>query len=233
MALPKINEFPNYQLTIPSTKQKISYRPFLVKEQKVLLIAMESQNQSQMLNAIVNTIDACVTSDIEVSQLATFDVEYIFTQIRSKSAGESAKVAIKCKECEEDTEVTVEIDDIDIDTNKNKEIKLNEEYTLTMRYPRWSSMVDIDANQETLTDALYTLALCCLDTISNDDEQIRFDDETEEEKNSFLENLTGDQFKDVMEFVNNLPKLTKDVEFNCSKCNHANNITLTGMNDFF
>ena len=233
MALPKINEFPNYQLTIPSTKQKISYRPFLVKEQKVLLIAMESQDQSQMLNAIVNTIDACVTSDIEVSQLATFDVEYIFTQIRSKSAGESAKVAIKCEECNEDTEVTVEIEGINIDTDKNKEIKLTDEYTLTMRYPRWSSMIDIDANQETLTDALYTLAICCLDTISNEEEQIRFDDETEEEKNSFLENLTGDQFKAVMEFVNDLPKLTKDVEFNCGKCNHSNNITLTGMNDFF
>ena len=109
MALPKINEFPNYQLTIPSTKQKISYRPFLVKEQKVLLIAMESQNQSQMLNAIVNTIDACVTSDIEVSQLATFDVEYIFTQIRSKSAGESANIAVKCEECEEDTETLIKI----------------------------------------------------------------------------------------------------------------------------
>tara|TARA_R110002153_G_scaffold273460_1_gene444404 strand:- start:2065 stop:2766 length:702 start_codon:yes stop_codon:yes gene_type:complete len=233
MALPKINEFPNYQLTIPSTKQKISYRPFLVKEQKVLLIAMESQNQSQMLNAIVNTIDACVTSDIEVSQLATFDVEYIFTQIRSKSAGESANIAVKCEECEEDTEVTVEIDDIEIDTNKDKDIKLNDEYTLTMRYPRWSSMVDIDANQETLTDALYTLALCCLDIISSEDEQIKFDDETEEEKNSFLENLTSDQFKDVMEFVNNLPKLTKNIDFNCGKCNHANSITLTGMNDFF
>ena len=83
MALPKINEHPNYELTIPSTKQKIKYRPFLVKEQKVLLIAMESQDQSQMLNAIVNTIDACVTEDIRTSDLATFDVEYIFTQILS------------------------------------------------------------------------------------------------------------------------------------------------------
>mgnify|MGYP003646634579 CR=1 FL=1 len=233
MALPKINEHPNYELTIPSTKQKIKYRPFLVKEQKVLLIAMESQDQSQMLNAIVNTIDACVTEDIRTSALATFDVEYIFTQIRSKSAGESAKVAIKCAECEKDTEVSVEIDNIEVDTSINKEIKLNDDFTLNMRYPKWSSMIDIDANQETLTDALYTLALCCLDTIASEEELINFDDESEEEKNTFLENLTGNQFKLVMDFVNNLPKLTKDIEFNCGSCDHANTVTLSGMNDFF
>src|SRR5210317_1903295 len=113
MALPKLNDTPKYDIVIPSTKANVKFRPFLVKEQKVLLIAMESQDQTQILNAIVDTIRACAQSDINVAKLTAFDIEYLFTKIRSKSVGEKATVAIKCSECEHSNKVDVNLDKID------------------------------------------------------------------------------------------------------------------------
>ena len=127
MALPKINELPSYELVIPSTQQKIEYRPFLVKEQKILMMALETQDEKTILKSIVDTINSCVATKIDSSSLATFDIEYIFTQIRGKSVGEKAKVNLKCGKCEKDTEVEIPLDQIKIDlSNVDKKIKLNE-----------------------------------------------------------------------------------------------------------
>ena len=120
MALPKINELPSYELVIPSSQQKIEYRPFLVKEQKILMMALETQDEKAILKAIVDTIESCVTTKMDVQALATFDIEYLFTQIRAKSVGEKATVNLKCGKCEQDTQVEIPLD------------KVNKEYLVIM-----------------------------------------------------------------------------------------------------
>ena len=237
MALPKINTLPEYKLTVPSTGKVVNFRPFLVKEQKVLLIALESQDQQQMLQAVVNTIKACVTDNIDVNSLATFDVEYMFTVIRSKSAGETSKVLLKCQneDCGAENEYVIDFESLEVDCQREMEVKLSDQYTLVMRFPQWRHMTDISIGdeQETLTEAIYKLSIACLSKLNTEEDSINLDDETEEEKSAFLENLTSDQFSNVMEFVNNLPQLKHHVNFKCSECGHDNEMTLSGMNDFF
>lgn len=236
MPLPTVNEIPKYSLTIPSTKQEVRYRPFLVKEQKVLLIALESQDEKQILSSIVDTIKSCVIDPIDPLSLATFDVEYIFTRIRAKSAGETSKITVKCTECEIPNDYTVELDKIQIDvpkTDKNK-IKLNENYTLKLKYPMYSHMVKGDLPENAgYSETLYYLTLGCLDSLQSEEENFNFADESKEDVENFLGSLTNDQFDMIMEFVNNVPQLTHDINFKCTSCNHDNTHTLRGIQDFF
>lgn len=237
MALPKINDVPEYTTVVPSTGKKVTYRPFLVREQKVLMVALESGDEDQIIRAIVNTVGACY-KDVNVNKLATFDIEYLFTQLRAKSVGEHSKLSYKCSECETPNDIEVDLTTIEIKVDKsNTSIKLNELYTLKLRYPGHLLLSDISKTvteeKSTITGTLYNIAAACLDELQTEDELIKFDDEKREDINEFLENLNTAQFDKVMEFVMNLPKLTKEVEFDCINCSHHNSFTLQGIGDFF
>jgi len=236
MALPKLNDLPNYELVIPSTGNTVSYRPFLVKEQKVLLMALESQDEKQILRAMIDTIKSCINDPIKIESLATFDIEYIFTQLRSKSTGETSKVNLKCTECEEYTEVAINLDEIKIELNNDNElIELTDKYTLKMKYPQYSGLLlQTESNDaDTLTNAIFKMIIMCLDELRTEEEIIKFSDEPREEIENFLEGLTTTQLDLIMNFVNNLPKLEHKVDFNCNACNHENSLTLQGLQDFF
>lgn len=234
MALPKINNVPKYTLIVPSTKKQITYRPFFVKEQKVLLIALESRDENQILKATTDMIAACVDENINVTKMPTFDVEYIFTQIRSKSVGETTKIDLSCTSCNEYTEVEISLDQIKIDIpDKNNEIKLNDTYTVVMKYPSYTDIVKIKSKRGTITSTMYESVLLSLDKLKTPDEIISFAEETEEEINNFLESLTSEQFKQLVKFVDSTPTLKHDIKFTCSKCKAANKRTLKGLQDFF
>ena len=235
MPLPIVNEVPRYTLTVPSTKKEIRYRPFLVKEQKILLIALESQDNKQILSSIVDTISSCVDGDIDLQTLTTFDVEYLFTRIRAKSVGETSKIIVKCSECEGDNEYEVQLDQIKIDVpDKIKKIQLNDQYTLKLKYPMYSHMTKSDLSENaSASETLYFLTLGCLDSLQSEEENFSFKDETKKDTEDFLDSLTSDQFNEIMEFVNNVPSLTHDIEFTCTSCNKDNTYTLRGINDFF
>ena len=234
MALPKLNDVPKYELTIPSTDKKVYFRPFLVKEQKVLMMALETQDDKQILKSITDTIEACLEEDINVNTLATFDVEYMFTQIRAKSVGETTEILAECTHCNAQNKVKVKLDDIKIDVNKDDQIiKLNELYTIKMRYPKYTSMIDKDEGETSVTKVLYNLVMTCLDELRTENEIIKFDDEPESEVVSFIENITTDQFDMLLKFVNELPSLKHDIEFKCESCNEENKLTLKGIADFF
>lgn len=236
MALPKINALPKYKIEIPSTGQHYDYRPFLTKEQKVLLIALETQDEKQILSAITNTIEACV-DNIDMNALTTFDVEYIFTQIRSKSVGERSNIGIKCSSCEELNEVTLNIEEIKIEVpdKKNSVIRLNDEYTLKMKFPNYVHMLNNDRlkNSKSATGMLIELIIGCLDSLKSEDENVNFKDEPIEEIEAFVDSLTSDQFNAIMEFVNNIPKLKHTLNFTCESCKTENTRELIGINDFF
>ena len=234
MALPKLNT-PTYELVLPSTGEKVKYRPFLVKEQKVLLIALESQDNKQILSSIVDTISSCIDEDIDLSSLTTFDVEYMFTRIRAKSVGETSKIIVKCSECEADNEHEVQLDQITLDVpDKIQNIQLNDKYTLKLKYPMYSHMTKADLSENaSSSETLYHLTIGCLDSLQSEEENFSFKDETKKDTEDFLDSLTSDQFNMIMEFVNTVPSLSHDIKFTCTSCNQDNTYTLRGINDFF
>ena len=236
MALPKINELPRYELTIPSSKQQVSFRPFLVKEQKTLLIALESQDESQILRAVVDTIGSCVYDPIKLETLATFDVEYVFTMIRSKSVGENANVNLKCTKCEEFTEVVIPLEDIRIEIpEETPTVKLNDNYTIQLKYPQYKALEKElnSSDPDTMTDAMIDMIILCLDKLRTEDELINFANETKENIMTFIESLNTQQFEDLINFVQSLPKLKHDVLFKCDHCDKDNEVLLQGLQDFF
>ena len=231
MALPRLNDVPKYTLKIPSTKKEITYRPFLVKEQKVLLMALESQDDKQILQAVLDTIEACVLDKINATNLALFDLEYVFLKIRSVSVGEGAEVTIKCQKCENPVKTKIDLNTITFDKMPENRIKINDKYTIQMMYPTFNTTISGVSNS-TLAEQVYISAIGCLDKLLTNDEVIDFKDETEEEKKAFLESLTALQFESIIEFVNNLPRLRKEVEYKCEECNTINKTTLEGLQDF-
>jgi len=233
MALPKLNDSPKYDLVIPSTKQKVKFRPYLVKEEKVLMLASESGDNNQALQAIVDTIKACVSDDINTSELTTFDVEYAFTQIRAKSVGETSTVGVKCNHCQTQNEVSIPLDDIKVETPEvSDKIKLTDDISLKMKWPRYNDVLGQDLSNMTQTQQTFKLLIECIESVMTQDENFKFKDEAEEEKLSFVESLTAEQFRSVREYIEKMPKMKYDLDYTCTSCNENNTITLEGMQDF-
>ena len=234
MALPKINDTPKYELIIPSTKKKVKFRPFLVKEQKILLLALETKDDKNILSSIIDTIEACIIDDINVNELSSFDVEYLFVQIRSSSVGEKAQLGFACTQCEETNQVTVDVSKINIDMPKvEKNIKITDDYTLVMKYPSYKHILNEKIDHESTTEALYQNVILYLDKLKSEEELINFADEPKEEIKAFIDNLTPEQFEPIFEFVNNMPKLYHEVKYSCEHCGKENRAVMEGINDFF
>jgi len=234
MALPKLNAAPKYEVVVPSTGQQVRYRPYLVKEEKILMMAMESQDQKQALAAIVDTIGSCVQDEINTADLTTFDVEYLFTQIRSKSVGETAKIAIACRHCDAENEVIVKLDDIKVGNPPGLEskIQLTENIALQMRWPSYNELVEFDQDLGQ-TEMTFKMIACCIDTVMTEEEAIKMKDEPEKERMDFIESLSSEQFDKIRVYVEKMPKMEHGVQFECTECKKGNDITLAGISDFF
>ena len=235
MALPKLNSAPVYEMTIPSTGQNVTYRPFLVKEQKNLLIAFESQNRRDLVRAVQRTIEVCVEDDIN-QDLTTFDVDYMFTKIRSKSVGETADILIPCNECETKNEVKVDLDDVSVtDEIPEMMVPINEDVSVQMKFPTYDDFLGNTTllDSATVTEALLQLIITCMDSVLTEEERYSLRDETAEDVINFLESMTSQQFEKVSQFANNIPNVTKTVSFSCESCGHENEKTLRGLDDFF
>ena len=164
MALPKLNDKPKYELIIPSSKQNVKFRPYLVKEEKVLMMALESQDKAASLNAVVDTISSCVQDEFDSSKLTLFDIEYMFIMIRSKSVGEVSQLGIKCKQCEKTNEVAVRLDDIEVKQDRivEKDIELEENITLSMKYPNFNDVLKFEDDKLTETEKTFMLIGKCM-----------------------------------------------------------------------
>ena len=234
MALPRLNENPEYELVIPSTQQSVRFRPFLVKEQKNLLIAYESKDQNQIINSILNCIDSCIQEETDVSKLSTFDTDYIFTKIRSKSVGEKVTVSGKCKKCEARTDVEIDLEKIELKGEmKPVKVELTDTIALDMKYPSYKDFITNDKIMELNANSIYEMLAICIKSVQTEDENISLEDETQEEIERFISSLTTEQFNRIQEFVNNMPKITLEVNFTCKKCGEKNNHNLEGLQDFF
>lgn len=238
MALPQLNVTPKYQLTIPSSGRKVSYRPYLVKEEKILLMAFESKETRSILRAMLETIGACVEEDIDLETLATFDVEYMFLQIRSKSVGETSTVMVPCSECKESNEVRVKIDDVKVDMSEavDSTIEITKGVWVEMKHPTYADIIKSDAvdpEHEFNTDDIFGLLATSIVAIATEEERYDAKDQTAQELMTFIESLTSQQLQMLSAFLDNTPQLKKEVEFKCNGCGHDNNLSLSGMADFF
>ena len=239
MPLPKIAT-PTYHLTLPSTKQEIQYRPFLVKEEKVLVLALESQDNKQISTAIKTVLNNClITRGIKIEQLPTFDIEYLFLNIRGKSVGEEVEVSIICPD-DEETSVSVQIalDEIQVQESKdhNKDIKLDDNLSMRLRYPSLEQFIknnfDFTANNANI-DQSFELIASCIDIIYSEEESWAAEDVTKKELIDFLEQLNSNQFKQIEKFFETMPKLSHKIEVKNPKTKVKSTVVLEGLASFF
>lgn len=233
MALPKLNSA-SYETTIPSTGQKITFRPYLVKEEKILMMALESNDQKQIIKATKNMISACVIDDINVNKLATFDIESLFLDLRSKSVGESIGLKIKCEHCETHNEVSVNFDDIKVDVPEdNTVIMVTDTVGVKMRYPSFDDIASIKPNEEGTIESAFEIIMRCVESVFDEDNVYTAANEGETAIKDFIESFNSEQFKKVAEFFETMPTLKSVIEFNCVKCNEDNSTELKGLQSFF
>ena len=238
MALPKLNETLNFELTVPSTGQKVKYRPYLVKEEKVLLQAFESGDPKTCLEAMIDTIEACLDerTKIDVGSLATFDVEYMFVKVRSKSVGENSDLVIACGECKHENPVSVNLDEIEIDvSDTNNVISITDSISVEMRYPTYDVLTkqDLAKIEKEDMDAAMAMIASSVAAILTEEERIETEGLSSEEVIDFISSMTTSQLKSLSEFMENMPALTHGVKFKCEACGHDNDMELKGLSDFF
>ena len=238
MPLPKIST-PSYELVIPSNKKKIKFRPFLVKEEKVLIIAMESQDNKQIANAIKDVLSACILSrGVKVNDLSTFDIEYLFLNIRGKSVGEEVEVMITCPD-DGETQVpaVINLDDIKVQVNDEHtpDINLDGEYTLRMKYPSMEEFIktNFSSDGEVAVDDTFKLIASCVEQVYSEDESWAGADCTKKELSEFVESLNSKQFKSIEKFFDTMPKLSHTVKVTNPKTKKENEVVLEGLQSFF
>jgi len=238
MPLPKIAT-PTYELTIPSTKKKIKYRPFLVKEEKILLLAMESNDVKEIAESVKNVINNCIiTRGVKVDNLSTFDIEYLFLNIRGKSVGEEVEVMVTCPD-DEVTQVpmSINLDEIKVvqDPKHNRDIKLDDSLTLRMKYPSLNEFVksNFESGEEMTVDDTFSMIAGCIEQIYNEEESWSASDSTEKELKQFLEQLTSNQFKEIEAFFETMPKLSHTLKIKNPNTGVESEVALEGLTSFF
>ncbi len=238
MPLPKINT-PTYELVIPSIGKKARYRPFLVREEKILIMALESEDMSQITNAIIEIMSACIlTKGIKVLELSTFDIEYIFLNIRGKSVGEVIEVNVTCPD-DGQTKVSMEINIDDIKIKKDKEhtnlIKIDESLSMKMKYPSIEQFVEnnfeVQNNQK--VDQSLDMIISCIDQVYTEEEAWASSDCTKDEMKEFVEQMNTKQFKEIEKFFTTMPKLSHTVKVQNPETKVKSDVVLEGLASFF
>lgn len=238
MPLPKIST-PTYELELPSSGQLIKYRPFLVKEEKLLVIALESEDSKQITNSIKTVIKNCIeTKGIEVEKLPTFDIEYLFLNIRGKSVGEEIEVNIICPDDNTTTTlVKINVDDIKVEKNKNhtNKIKIDDNLMMEMRYPSLDQFIksNFDFSEQNQMEQSFDLIADCVDRIYNEDEVWESSDVTKSEIVEFLDQMNSSQFKEIETFFETMPKLSHKVKVKNPKTKVQSEVVLEGLSSFF
>ena len=236
MPLPKIST-PTYELTIPSSERKIKYRPFLVKEEKILIIAMESQDDKQIAQAVKDVLGSCIiTKGISVDKLSTFDIEYLFLNIRGKSVGETVEVLVTCPDDNKTkVPVVVNLDEIQVirSEDHSADISLDGNLSMRMKYPSMGEFVKSNFNVEMKVDDTFDMVCSCIEQVYSEEESWAAADCTKKELLEFLEQLDSSQFKKIETFFETMPKLSHTFKVMNPNTKVESDITLEGLNAFF
>ena len=236
MPLPTIVT-PSYELNLPSSGKKIKYRPFLVKEEKILILAIESGSMKDISRAIKDVLKNCIlTKGVKIDELPTFDIEYLFLNIRSRSIGESIDLVITCPD-DNETKVNkqIYIDEIEVKTDKdhNPDIKLDDTYTMRLKYPSLDQFIDENFNFDEAKDNSFDIISSCIDIVYSDEEAWEAKDCTKKELLEFVERLNSSQFKEVEKFFDTMPKISHDIEVENPNTKVKSTVKLEGLASFF
>ena len=236
MPLPKIVT-PSYELTLPSNGKKIRYRPFLVKEEKILILAIESDSLKEISRSIKDILKNCIlTKGIKVDELPTFDIEYLFLNIRSRSIGESIELVVTCPDDgETKVNTTIYIGEIKVKKNKehNTDVKIDDTYTMRMKYPSLDEFIDENFNFEGQSDNSFDIIASCIDMVFSEEEAWEAKDCTKKELIEFVEQLNSSQFKEIEKFFDTMPQLSHEIEVVNPKTKVKSTVTLEGLASFF
>lgn len=237
MALP-VQQTPLYQVEIPSNKQKVKYRPFLIKEEKALMIAQQSEDVTVMVDTLKSVLSECIQEPVDLTKLAVFDLEYLFSQIRGKSVGETVELFFGCESCEDPkNKVKLEIDVTKItpqfhEDHKSK-IELFDDVGVMMKYPSIDLLYKLNNVDFEDPEVIFDIVSDCIDFIYDTNEVYHAHEQSKEELNTFLNNLTQVQFDKIKNFFETMPVMEKELEWDCPVCNHHNKQTVRGLQNFF
>jgi hypothetical protein len=246
MGLPKI-AVPEYSLTLPSTGKELKYRPFLVKEEKLLLLAMESEDNKQIVTATKNVLQNCIFDDINVEDMPIFDIEYIFLWLRGRAKGEKLELNYKCPKCEQSLPVDLNLEDIKVTypEGHEKKVEINDSVGIVLKYPNMAMQAKIETiDSENEVEVLFKSIQLCIDYIYDNETMYSSKDHTEKELEEFIESLTDVQFKKLASFFETMPKLEHKLNLVCTgsvkdgkkkktNCDYKEEITLEGLQSFF
>ena len=234
MALPKLDT-PNYSCVLPTLNKTVYYRPFLVGEQKVLLIAQESEDSKLQVREMMRLIDLCC-DEVDIKTLPTSDLEYLFLQLRIKSIGETSDILIPCEKCETDNPVSLNLEDAKVIEHENKVsniIKLTDSVSIELQWPSYNMIEGLSLDEELKTQEMFGLMADCIVSVIEGDEIHTRDDFTRKELIIFFDSMSLIMFDDVQKFFNSQPALTLDVVFDCSDCGVHNKQSMAGVGNFF
>lgn len=245
MPLPKI-EVPQYELIMPSTGKSVKYRPFLVREEKILLLAMESEDESQMISAVQDIIKNCIYGDINVNTMPMFDVEYVFLQLRAKSKGEDIDLTFECGDCKYMIPVKINLNDIKVQNieGNNRKISLTDDIGIILKYPSLAVQKILDTNKDMgEVETVFKTIISCVESIWDKETVYSSKDHSEKELADFIESLPDNSFTKLQKFFDTMPVLKHDINLKCSakigkgknktSCNWSETKTLEGMGSFF
>ena len=237
MALP-IAATPRYKLTIPSTGKTVTYRPFLVKEEKALMIAQQSEDADTMISTLKAVIESCIEDKIKSSDLAIFDIEYIFTQLRAKSVGEFVDLILRCDSCEDEkASVKYQIDltkiQVNIPKEHSKTITLFNDVGVVMKYPSLEMLKKLENLDGSDAEAIFEIVASCIDSIYDSEQMYSAKDHKPEEIRQFIDNLTQEQFIKLQSFFETMPKLEEKVKYRCPLCSKDHEKYVRGLESFF
>ena len=236
MALPKLNT-PTYEWEVPSTDEKIKYRPFLVKEEKILMIAMESKDNAQIVNAVKDIVTSCTFDKLNIATMPMFDVEYIFLNIRAKSVGEISKLKVLCPD-DKKTYANAEVDltevEVHVDDKHTNKIELTDSMGMIMTYPTIDSFTETGIQTINAENMIEVISSCVLQIYEDNGEKVfHAKDQTKKELAEFIESMNTSQFRKMQLFFDTMPKLKHTIKVKNPKTKKSNDVTLTGLNDFF
>ena len=239
MPLPKINT-PTFELVLPSNGKKIKYRPFLVREEKILIMALESEDMKQITDAVIQILSACIlTRGVKINDMSTFDIEYLFLNVRSKSVGETVEVNVTCPDDNETSvSVNIDLDSIKVQKDKNHKntIKLDDNLSMKLKYPSLKQFIESNfeaSNPNNTIDSTLSVITSCIDMIYNEEESWNASDSTQKELESFVDQLNTKQFKTIESFFDTMPKLSHKITVKNPNTGVESDVILEGLAAFF
>ena len=231
MALPKL-DVPIYTMTLLSDNRSIRYRPFLVKEEKILFMAMEGEDPQEMTLAMKQIVNNCVQDNIDIDKIPLFDLEYILLHIRAKSVSDKSVASINCSECETQLPIQIHLTEVKPSSQPSgkKDIMLSDTVGITLNYPR-IDMTSVESDND--LETLWKIVESCTDQIFDEENILNLDNYSAWEKQEFFDAMTQEQFAKIRDFFDQIPRLQYQTEYQCKECNHTDNLTIEGLGNFF